>query len=232
VAAGSVSVIRTFDDSVVATIPVPGAPGALDILPNDSFLYIAHEDTGLISVIRTTDDSCVARVHVNGPALDVAAGPDGQNVYVACGTTGDVAVIRTSDNTVAFTAAIGGKPTDIRFSPSGETAYVACPSSDAITLMRTSDVSVLGRVNQDSMGMREPRALDILSNGQCLYTICMNGVHLGILRRSDNYLLRLISIDPHYRGWRARIVVSHPDGSRVYVPTTSGVVVLGLRPGH
>jgi len=227
--ARSVSVIRTLDDSVIATISFSGAPGALDVLPSDSFLYVAHEDTGLISVIRTDDDSFVAEIWVGGPAACVAAEPEGRYVYAACGGKGGVAVIRTSDNNLAFTVAAGARPTDIVFSPSGETAYVACPADNGITLIRTADHSVLAQVKHDSMGLRAPARLDVLPNGQCLYTMCEDGYHVGILRRSDNYLLRNINIDPQYRGWRARVAVSHPDGSKVYLPTTAGVVVLGLR---
>jgi hypothetical protein len=67
----------------------------------------------------------------------------------------------------------------------------------------------------------------VLPGGQCIYvTSSQSTAGPAIVRRSDNYLLRLTGVG------KSRVAVPSPDGSRVYIPATAGVVVLGLRPGR
>jgi len=77
------------------------------------------------------------------------------------------------------------------------------------------------------MGWQSPRHASVLPGGQCLYvTSSLSTAGPAIVRRRDNYLLRLTDIG------KARMAVPSPDGSKVYVPSTTGVVVLGLRSGR
>jgi YVTN family beta-propeller protein len=220
----SVAVIGTQEDSIVGTIPIAGRPGRLAILPNDSLLLVAHTDSGIVSVIRTSDDSCVARVRTDGIPASLTVKPGGQFVYTTSETGNRLYVIRTSDNTIVSSAALSGGPSDALFSPSGDTVYVACPTASELVLLRTSDLSTVGSVKYDSMNFIGPLHTAMLPGSACLYVSSLKtGAGSAILRRSDNYLLRLTGIG------KSRVAVPLPDGSRVYVPATAGVVVLGLR---
>jgi len=227
-AAESIAVIDVAGDSVIRTIPIDGRPGRLAILPSDSFLYVAHAGDNVVSVVRTSNDSVIARVAVGGKPTGIAAKPGGDYVCVTSEAGNAVTLIRTSDNTVAFTSTISGGPTDAEFSPTGDTVYVCCPGAMSMVLLRSLDLSAIGEVSYDSLRFRNPQNAVLLPGGQCLY---VTGVHgwspdLVILRRSDNYLLRQTGIE------EARVAVPSPDGSKVYVPTKQGVVVLGLRPSR
>jgi YVTN family beta-propeller protein len=154
----------------------------------------------------------------------VAVKPNGEYVYVASEVGNRVSVVRTSDNATVSSVAVDRGPTDLLFSPSGETAYVACPATSSIDLLRTSDLSPVGSVTHDSLGVAKPWLMTMLPGGQCLYTATKSyGSEAAIVRRSDNYLLRRLRLD------NAGVPVPHPDGTRVYYPASSGIVVLGLR---
>jgi hypothetical protein len=72
----------------------------------------------------------------------------------------------------------------------------------------------------------------MLPDDKCLYVLSDDAFTMGILRGSDNYLLRLFALDLMHAAWPARVAVPHPDGSRVYVPVSGAVAVLGLHPGR
>jgi YVTN family beta-propeller protein len=224
-AARSVAVIDAAGDSVIRTISIDGKPDRLGILPNDSFLYVAHGDSAIVSVVSTSDDSVVARVAVAGIPTGIAVKPGGEYVYVASET--GIAVIRTSDNTVTLSATVSGSPADVEFSPTGDTVYAPCPSARNLVLLRSSNLTSIDQVSHDSLGWQSPRHASVLPGGQCIYvTSSQSTAGPAIVRRSDNYLLRLTGVG------KSRVAVPSPDGRRVYVPATAGIVVLGLRPGR
>jgi YVTN family beta-propeller protein len=229
VAARSVAVVDVGGDSVIRTIPVDGQPDRLAILPNDGFIYVAHADSAVVSVVSTSDDSVVARVSVVGVPTGIAVKPGGEYVYVASEAGNAITVIRTADNTVTSSAGIGGGPADVDFSPTGDTVYSACPNAKTLLLLRASNLMTLSEMSYDSLDWPSPRYAFVHPNGQCFYvtsTGSWSTAGPAVMRRSDNYLLGLTNAG------KARMAVPSPDGSRVYVPSTTGVVVLGLRPGR
>ncbi len=228
-AARSVAVIDVAGDSVVRSIPIDGKPDRLALLPNDSFLYVAHADSGFVSVIRTDNDSVIARVAVAVTPTGIAVKPGGEYVYVASEAGNAITVIRTADNKITSLAGIGGGPTDVAFSPTGDTVYFTCPAAKTLLLLRAPNLLTLGEISYDSLDWPSPCHAFVHPNGQCLYTTSTGSWSTAgpaVIRRSDNYLLGLTNAG------KARMAVPSPDGSKVYVPSTTGVVVLGLRSGH
>jgi YVTN family beta-propeller protein len=232
---GTVSVIRTSDNTVADTIDVGTNPTSL-ALPNDSLLYVGYADTNIVAAYRLDDDSCVARVALPGVPSGISVKPNGEYVYVASESDNCVAVVRVSDNTVTSSATLSGGPVSCAFSPGGETAYVPCPVSEDIALLRASDLTTLQRVSYDSLDVRGIRYVAGLPGGPCLYATAptndprfVNSNCVDVLRRSDNYLLRICVLE---NTGIAGPAIPLPDGSRVYVPTSNGLFVLGLRPGR
>lgn len=225
---GTVSVVRTSDNAVLDTIHAGYHPNSLALLPDDSLLYVGHADSSLVTVYRTDNDSCVARVALQGIPSGIAVRPGGEYVYVTSEGGNCLTVLRATDNTIVSSATLAGGPAGMTFSPDGETAYVACPASRDLALLRTSNLSTVSRVTYDSMGISFPRYAAMLPDGPCLYVISVSrsANKVAVLRRSDNYLLRQYYLDATGIAGPA---VPLPDRSRVYVPTSSGVFVLGLR---
>ena len=87
------SVIRTSDNTVVATIPVGDHPWGVAALPNGNYVYVTNEGSYNVSVIRTSDNTVVATIPVGNGACGVAALPNGAYVYVTNWNDDNVSVI-------------------------------------------------------------------------------------------------------------------------------------------
>jgi YVTN family beta-propeller protein len=69
---GTVSVIDTSTNTVVATVPVGSEPLRLAVTPSRGYVYVANDTgaapTGTVSVIKTSTNTVVNTVSVNnGP---------------------------------------------------------------------------------------------------------------------------------------------------------------------
>jgi YVTN family beta-propeller protein len=121
---GNVSVIRTSDNTVVATVAVGNGPNGVAVTPDGAFAYVANFFSNNVSVIRTSDNTVVATVAVgNGPQL-VAVTPDGAVAYVTNFSSNNVSVIRTSGNTVVATIAVGSAPRGVAVTPTTEACTI------------------------------------------------------------------------------------------------------------
>src|SRR4051812_45715077 len=78
----TVSVIDTFDNSVVATIPVSGVyADGVAVSPSGLVVYVASE-SGVVNVIDTTSNTVTATISVGAGADFVAFSPNGSKAYV------------------------------------------------------------------------------------------------------------------------------------------------------
>src|SRR4051794_30264403 len=78
----NVSVIRTSDNSVVATVAVGDEPRELAITPSGGRVYVSNFSSDNVSVLRTSDNTVIATIPVGHHPQDIAAAPDGGRVYV------------------------------------------------------------------------------------------------------------------------------------------------------
>src|SRR5215510_4175093 len=78
--AGTVSVIDTETNTIVANVPVGGAPRWVAVTPDGTRAYVTN--LGALSVIDTTTNTVVANVPVGGNPSGVAITPDGTRAYV------------------------------------------------------------------------------------------------------------------------------------------------------
>ena len=62
---GSVSVINTADNTVVATIPVGACPEGVAVTPDGRHVYVPNSDSGSVSVIDTADNTVADTVPVS-----------------------------------------------------------------------------------------------------------------------------------------------------------------------
>ncbi|GAG18306.1 unnamed protein product, partial [marine sediment metagenome] len=122
---GTVSVIRTADNTVVATIDVGDGAHYIVFTPNGDYAYVLNEETsygqsGTVSVIDTASNNVVETIVVGRWPKSLAITPDGDYVYVAnTGVTMNdpdtVSVISTASNTVVKTITVGNRPHYIVF---------------------------------------------------------------------------------------------------------------------
>jgi YVTN family beta-propeller protein len=77
---GTVSVISTATNAVVATIPVGNTPHGVAITPNGKFVYVANRANPSVSVIATATNAVVTTIvfPFGGDTEDVVITPDGK----------------------------------------------------------------------------------------------------------------------------------------------------------
>src|SRR5262249_42188023 len=100
---GTVSVIDTATNTVVATVGVGGDPRGVAITPDGTHAYVTNIRSNTVSVIDTATNTVVATVPVGLSPFGVAITPDGTHAYVTNSFGNNVAVIDTATNTVVAT---------------------------------------------------------------------------------------------------------------------------------
>ncbi|HZI93157.1 MAG TPA: beta-propeller fold lactonase family protein, partial [Patescibacteria group bacterium] len=90
---GSVTVLETAGDTVVAEIPVGAFPCTVAVSPDGTRVYVANSDSNDLSVIDTTALAELTRVPIGAQPTGVAASPDGTRLYVANTSQGRVTVL-------------------------------------------------------------------------------------------------------------------------------------------
>jgi YVTN family beta-propeller protein len=124
---GTVSVINTATNTVVATIPVPNGAAAVAVTPDGTRAYVVG--AGDVSVIDTASNTVVGSpipvgTFVSGLLVGIGITPNGSSVYVTNSDSGTVSVIATASNTVVATNPAGTNPSGIAITPDGTHAYV------------------------------------------------------------------------------------------------------------
>ncbi len=141
----NVSVIRTSDNTVVATVAAGDIPNGVAITPDGAFAYVSNAGSSTVSVIRTADNTVVAIVAVPDSPGSVAITPDGAFAYLTNSNLG-VTVIRISDNSVVTTVIIPGGPASVAVTPDGAFVYMTNFTADNVSVIRTSDNTVVATV--------------------------------------------------------------------------------------
>jgi YVTN family beta-propeller protein len=151
--AGTVSVIDTATNTVVATIPVVASPAYMAITPDGAFAYVANTTSDTVSVIDTGTNTVVATVPVGRGPIGVAITPNGAFAYVtnAFGSLGSVSVIATATNTVVATIGVGATPYGVAITPDGAFAYVVNKSSNTVSVIDTATRTVVRTIGVGSV---------------------------------------------------------------------------------
>ncbi|HMH52046.1 MAG TPA: IPTL-CTERM sorting domain-containing protein, partial [Candidatus Acidoferrum sp.] len=101
--AGTVSVVDTATNVVIATVTVGSFPFGVAVNPTGTRVYVANGGAGGgVSVIDTASNTVVATVPVPS-AAGIAITPNGARAYVADFAFNSVQVIDTATNTVVAT---------------------------------------------------------------------------------------------------------------------------------
>ena len=130
--AGTVSVIDTATNSVIATTPVDRSPEGIAISRDGASAYVASTCDNTVSVIDTATNALAATIetHALTPSR-IALTSDGAFAYTTTGTSHDVTVVDTATRVAISTIPVGGCPYGIAIQPDGSFAYVAnlaaCP---------------------------------------------------------------------------------------------------------
>jgi YVTN family beta-propeller protein len=154
---GSMSVIRTSDNTVIHTITGFSGPFALAITPNGKYAYVTNFGSNnfdpigtTVSVVDLTSYSIIASINCDIQPSGIAITPDGKYVYVTNYNTlyagsnytnltagqGTVNIIDTATHKVVSPIiAVGQSPAHCAISSNGQYAYVTHYTSNTVDVI-------------------------------------------------------------------------------------------------
>jgi len=112
-AAGTVVVIDTVTNTIIATVVVGSGPRHLNITPDGSRIYVPNFSSSTVSVISTATNAVIATVPVGSSPVGISLSPNGASAYVANSTSNTVSHISTATNTVTATIPVGAGPSAV-----------------------------------------------------------------------------------------------------------------------
>lgn len=136
----NVTIIRTSDQSVLATVPVSGSvpplpagylfrfePYQAVITPDGRYAYITCRSSGEVRVLDIPSRTVIDSITVGATPLIPAISPDGSTVYVANRNSNSVSVISTATRSVTATIGnVGVEPHGVAVTKDGKYVYVSC----------------------------------------------------------------------------------------------------------
>jgi YVTN family beta-propeller protein len=143
---GTVSVIDTATNTVVATVKVGLNSDGVAVTPDGKQAYVANQNTNNVSVIDTSSNSVVATVPVGSNPTWVAVAPDGKHAYITVELRQRVSVIETATNTVVATVPVGFFPLNIAVTPDGKHAYVGGFGPNSVSVIDTASNTVVATI--------------------------------------------------------------------------------------
>ncbi|MGA7966746.1 MAG: YncE family protein [Gammaproteobacteria bacterium] len=171
---GTVSVVNTASNAVVATVPYPGAlPESVAAAPDGKFVYVGSHAFG-VAAIDTSTNTVAWQIEagntpgrIGGLPTGLAISPDGQFLYVSLQITDAVAVVDTATHTVVHTIPVGVCPVGIDVSPDGSRVYVAnvCEASNNVSVIDTASDAVVATI----LTSNDPWDVAVSPNGNYAY---------------------------------------------------------------
>ncbi|HLM24430.1 MAG TPA: YncE family protein, partial [Pyrinomonadaceae bacterium] len=211
---GTVAVIDTVTNTVVATVPVGIGPFGVAITPDGMRAYVANLG-GTVSVIDTVTNTVIATVPVGDSPRGVAITPDGARVYVANAGSTSLSVIDTGTNTVVDTVLVGLRSLAVAITPDGSRLYVA--NDETITIIDTATGMVVSTI--PPRGGFDPFGVIFTPDGTRAY-VEDRSEFLNIIDTASNTLVAHILQNILHDA-----LTITPDGTRIYASTASSTTV-------
>lgn len=206
---GTLSVIDTATDQVVATIPAGKKPRGTVIAPDGARAYVSDQPGNRLVVVDLAARKAVGAVALGESPEGVGMSPDGRWVAAAVEGTNDVAFVDTQGGTLAFVVKVRGRnPEHAVFSPDGTRVFVSAEEGEAVDVI---DVARRAQVAQVPVGAR-PRGIGFSPDGKRAYVAAENANEVYVIDAVENEVLARVKA-----GSRSNGIAVHPDGRRVFV---------------
>ena len=222
---GTVSVINTTIDKVVATIPVGANPWGVSASADGTRVYVTNVGNnvmvnGTVSVINTATNTVIATVTVGRVPYGICVSPDGQRVYVTNlyynSLTGidSVSVINTATYQVIATIPVGNNPYGVSTSPDGTKLFVA---DSIVRIINTATNTVIAAVPVGGEGTE----VAVSPDGSKVYVSVANDSTLVVINSANYSMMATDSV-----GYNPYGVCISPDGTKVYVANQQDSITL------
>jgi YVTN family beta-propeller protein len=147
---GTVSVIATTTNSVLANVVVGKEPVDVAITPDGTRAYVVNKGSNTVSAIDTATGSVIANIVVGKEPDGIAIAPGGQYALVSNFGDEGVSAIDTATDSVIANILVGKEPEGIAIAPDSRFAYVA-RRSGGISVIDANGFSVVGEINDDPL---------------------------------------------------------------------------------
>ena len=162
---GTVSVVSTLTNKLVATIPVGSKPEGVSVSPDGSRVYVTNRGSNSVSVIDPANNNVISTILVGQNPLGVAVSPDGTKVYVANQGSNTVSVINALTGAITSTITVGSQPAGVCVSPNGKTVYVANFNDGTVSVINAVTNAVIATIHIGG----NPFGVIVNPNGSQLY---------------------------------------------------------------
>ena len=162
---GTVSVVSTLTNKLVATIPVGSKPEGVSVSPDGSRVYVTNRGSNSVTVIDPVSNNVISTIPVEQNPLGVAVSPDGTKVYVANQGSNTVSVINALTGTITSTITVGSQPAGVCVSPNGNTVYVANFNDGTVSVINAVTNAVIASIHIGG----NPFGVAVNPNGSQLY---------------------------------------------------------------
>lgn len=182
--AGSVSVIDTERNSVVATLAVQRGPAAIAVDPAGQRAYVTNAGSGTVSVLDLVARRQVGTVQAGERPGDLAVAPDNRTLVVANAGSGTVSVFGIEASGVRLRATFAGCPGAMSpvILPKSQKVYAACAGGHQVLAVA---LAARGEVARQDVALAQDHLLTFLNVGREPASLSMkpDGGEIFVLNR-------------------------------------------------
>jgi YVTN family beta-propeller protein len=145
---GTISVIDTATNTVVASIAATTFPTLMHVTPDGKRLYITDEFLNTVVAIDTATNAVVATISIGGEEVfGLAPTKDNKKIYVGTFGSNTVSIIdRATNNVVPPLITVGTNPVGMEFTPDGKFLYVANFGDNTVSVISTATNGVVATI--------------------------------------------------------------------------------------
>jgi PQQ-dependent catabolism-associated beta-propeller protein len=232
--AGTVQVIDTNTDRVIATAKIHDRPRGLALSPDGKRLYVAVSWWRDGKRPRTGRERIAALdAHTLKPLRDYAAGtdpecvavaPDGQRLYLSNEDAGTASIVDVASGKHLATLVVGTEPEGVSVTPDGKWVYVTAETSNVLSIIDTKAQKTAANILVDP----RPRAVIFTRDSKYAWATAEIGGTVQLIDTAKRRVLKRIKLRAQDKPVGLALA---PDEKRLYVATGrgNGVAVIDTR---
>ena len=222
---GTLQVVDTATDRVIATAYIADRPRGLTLSPDGKRVYLAvswwrdgkRPRTGKERILALDARTLKAvRNYIGGTDPEcVAVSPDGKRLYLSNEDAGTASIIDVASGKHVSTLIVGTEPEGVTASPDGRLVYVTAETSNVISVIDAKQEKTSANILVDS----RPRAVIFTRDASKAWATAELGGTVMLIDVRRNRVVKRIRLG---RADKPVGLVLSPDEKRLYVATGRG----------
>ncbi len=147
-----ISVIRCYDNNVIASIPVALKPhtGAYIANLDNPYVFILHEGSSSVTIIDTERNQIATEIPLECPPTSIAVTSDGELACVVCPEEKKLYIIDAEDLEISETTSLDFRPGKMEIGPNDESLVILNDADNALTVIDLGDIGDEDTITFDS----------------------------------------------------------------------------------